>query len=608
MKRKTNANPNLAALLGIWGRLTNLASVSKTQLATVAAASTVAAFSELFTIALIQPVISMFSGANINREELFFLQAELVKSLEAMDSRERIVTILSLLVLLQILRELFLYLAEFQSIRIRTRFELSLREVNYSKILRIPINKFLSLSSGDTHSLINSYPRSAAGFVFSFISMIPTIIMLAVYIVMMINVEWQLFLLVGFISIFIMISMKVAYSLQTKYGKLMKDGLIATSTKANELIFALPVIRSFGQERRALGSYMTIARDFLRANALSAYLNSALGPLQRALSFVLILGAMVAYYSFNEIDELDFLSTLILFMFILTRINGPLTALNMQRAGLSQLYPTIDELLGFHATSDERTGGLSHGKMHTIEFKDVGFSYSNHDVTLKNLNVCINKGEFIGLVGPSGAGKTTLVNLLSSFEEPTHGEILIDQQNLATLDLNDWRRKISIVPQKPYLFDLSIKENIRYGKPEATDKEVHAAAEKANAADFIEALPDKYDSGVGENGSLLSGGQIQRLAIARALLNEPEILVLDEATSAQDTKSESKIKDTIEKLRGHITIVVIAHRLSTIVNADSILVLESGEIVEQGNHKQLLTQNGLYQKLYALSVQQDSSS
>ncbi|NIZ00145.1 ABC transporter ATP-binding protein [Thalassospira lucentensis] len=598
---------SIFTLFSIWRRLTAIANVSKLQILLVASASTAAAFSEFFTIALIQPVIALFSGADLDRENLFFIQAKLVSKLEDLSSKERIIAILAMLLLLQILREVFLYLAEFQSIRIRTQFELNIRRLNYKKTLQIPISKFLSLSSGVTHSIINSYPRSAAGFVFSFISMIPTLTMLSVYIAMMINVEWRLFALVGVVSILIMLCMKAAYVHQTQFGQLMRQGLVETSTKANELIYALPVVRSFNQESSALHSYMKIASRFLKANELSAYLNAALGPLQRAISFILILGAMVVYYSVSEINELKFLSTLILFMFILTRINGPLTALNMQRAGLSQLQPTMTDLLDFLSTSNERTGGQEVKTIRNIRFNDVGFSYDSHEATIRNVSFSIERGDFIGIVGPSGAGKTTLINLLSSFETPTTGQILVDDTDLNKLELKSWRKQISIVPQKPYIFDLSIRENIRYGNPDASDAEVISAAKLANAHDFIERLQGGYNSLAGENGNSLSGGQVQRLAIARALLTKPEVLVLDEATSAQDTQSESKIKETIENLRGNMTIIVIAHRLSTIVDASRIYVLQSGEVVEQGTHRELMGINGLYQKLYELSVKKDNS-
>lgn len=606
--QEKNKSPNLFGLLKIWLRLSNLASMPKNKIVIVAGTATLAAFSEFFTVALIQPVILLFSGSAVEGGSLFFLQDNLISLLEQMDSKGRIISILCLLIFLQILREFFLFLAEFFSIKIRTRFEYNIRKKTYDKCLKIPIHQYLSTSSGDMHSIVNSYPRSSAGFVFSVISMLPTTIMLTVYVAMMVKIEWRLFALVSAISFLILLAMRIAYAKQTKYGIAMREGLVAASTKANELIHALPVIRSFAQEAKSLSSYLAIATDFLAANAKSAYLNSALGPMQRIISFVLILGAIIIYYSFSPVDEKEFLSTLILFMFILTRINGPLTALNMQRAGLSQLYPTIRDLLSFLESPEERQGGVKPTSLEKIEFKDVGFTYRSGIPAISGIDLSISKGEFIGIVGPSGAGKTTLINLISSFELPTSGELQVNGQNLNLYDLKAWRKMLSIVPQKPYMFDMSIKHNIKYGVPNATEEDTTEAIRLANVSSFIGQLPHGFDSMAGEGGNRLSGGQVQRLAIARAIITKPDILILDEATSAQDTNSESKIKETIENLRGEMAFVVIAHRLSTIVNADKIIVLDKGKIVETGTHAELIKIGGLYNHLYTLSIQDDKNN
>ena len=242
-----------------------------------------------------------------------------------------------------------------------------------------------------------------------------------------------------------------------------------------------------------------------------------------------------------------------------------------------------------------------HIKEGAIVFKDVRFAHdgSGDDPIFDDLNLSIASGEKIGLVGHSGAGKTTFTRVLLRFSDIASGKILIDGQNIAHITQDDLHRQIAYVPQEPMLFHRTIQENIAYGKPGVTNKDIALAAQRANAAEFIEKLPNGYETIVGERGVKLSGGQRQRVAIARALLKNAPILVLDEATSALDSESELLIQDALWKLMEGRTAIVIAHRLSTIQKMDRIVVLNEGEIVEEGSHKDLLNRKGIYAKLWA---------
>jgi ATP-binding cassette, subfamily B, bacterial len=235
-----------------------------------------------------------------------------------------------------------------------------------------------------------------------------------------------------------------------------------------------------------------------------------------------------------------------------------------------------------------------------VAFKDVTFAHDGNDEQLFDVfNLDIKPGERIGLVGPSGSGKTTLTRLLLRFSDVDSGSITIDDQNISEVTQDSLRRSIAYVPQEPMLFHRTLRDNIAYGKPDATEEQIIEAAKQANALDFIEKLPEGFNTMVGERGVKLSGGQRQRVAIARAILKDAQILVLDEATSALDSESERLIQDALEKLMKNRTSIVIAHRLSTIAKLDRIIVLDQGHIAEQGTHQELLDHNGIYAGLWA---------
>lgn len=305
------------------------------------------------------------------------------------------------------------------------------------------------------------------------------------------------------------------------------------------------------------------------------------------------------------------IATLVMFNAFVTQFYEPIMELAnsnrmVTRAATSaqRVFEVLDTAPEIYSTTGAATKPKLEGH---VEFKQVSFSYEGAQPALREVSVTVEPGKMIGLCGPSGAGKSTFVNLICRFYDVTDGQILIDGIDIRDYDVKWLRRQVGLVLQEPYLFHGTIAENIRYGKPEATEKEIIAAARAANAHDFVVGFPDGYDTMVGERGQSLSGGERQRISIARAILHNPRILILDEATSSVDSETEKQIQEALDRLVEGRTTIAIAHRLSTLTAADKLVVLEKGRVVEQGVHSELINiEGGVYAKLHKTQAEMSS--
>ena len=297
------------------------------------------------------------------------------------------------------------------------------------------------------------------------------------------------------------------------------------------------------------------------------------------------------------------LPSLVTFVVALQRLNGTFGNLSQTLLQLKNNSANLDVLNGFLNHKDKQfrsRGGNTFEAIHQgIELRNVSLRYAPElEPALTDINLILPKGQTIALVGSSGAGKSSIADLLAGLYDPSEGKILVDDTNRATFDLVSWQQRLGVVSQDTFLFNATIAENIAFGTPGASRQGIEMAAEQAQAARFIKTLPDGFETLVGERGYRLSGGQRQRLSLARAILRDPELLILDEATSALDSESERLVQQAIDRFHNKHTVLVIAHRLSTIVNADLICVMENGAIIERGRHDQLLSKNGRYAKLW----------
>jgi ATP-binding cassette subfamily B protein/subfamily B ATP-binding cassette protein MsbA len=296
-------------------------------------------------------------------------------------------------------------------------------------------------------------------------------------------------------------------------------------------------------------------------------------------------------------ELVGFILYLALFYEPLGRLHGLNQMLQAARAAGERVFDILDATPERSRAPGHRERALAEPVRGAVRYENIQFGYGNGRSALKNISLQAVPGQMIALVGPTGSGKSTLVNLLPAFYQPDSGTITIDGQNIAEVSLESLRSQISVVSQEAFLFNGTIRENILYGRLDAGEEQLLAASRAANCHDFIVHLPEGYDSRVGERGVKLSVGEKQRVSIARALLKNAPILILDEATASVDTATEKLIQEALERLMANRTSFVIAHRLSTIANADQILVLRHGEIVESGTRQELLEQNGLYAKL-----------
>ena len=290
---------------------------------------------------------------------------------------------------------------------------------------------------------------------------------------------------------------------------------------------------------------------------------------------------------------------------MLYRLQPSVRKLDSDRVNLVGLLASVEDVISLLEIPEQqyiRSGNIHcHGLKRSLTFKSVGFRYNPEDKpALNDISFSIPKGKTTAIVGPSGAGKSTLIGLICRFYDVTEGEIYVDDYPLRDLDLASFRSHIAIVSQDVYVFNTTVRENIAYGRLDATDAEIINAAKQANADEFIRKLPEGYDTILGDRGIRLSGGQRQRIALARAIVRDPQIFILDEATNALDSVSENLIQEAINTFGQNRTVIIIAHRLSTIEQADKILVLQEGRVVEQGNFQQLLQLNGLFSHLYHL--------
>jgi subfamily B ATP-binding cassette protein MsbA len=554
---------------------------------------------------LIVPVILAIVGQSLNTGDAPSIIKAIITPFDRVPEHYRIAAMAAAVILTITIKNLASYTSTLASSSLSRIITTDMREAALKVLLEVDLDYYAKTRIGDLINSLGGEIARAASTLNTAIRLFSLVITILVFVGLLLLMSWQLTIAATFLLSLVTLINQYAIARSKDYGKMLSEMSKAYSITVLEVMNGMRLVRSTANEDREYQKITKLIRDREQADFKSQANSEAIVPISEVMGLTaLVMIVLLSKYLFG--NQMASLSQLILvYLFTLLRVLPYISQLNTIRSSFANASASIaiaSEFLGRENKPFMSSGNNTYKTLEKgIHFNNISFAYPGYEkLVLKEVDLFLPKGTTLALVGSSGAGKSTMADLLPRFYEPISGSILLDDVDLRDYNVQSVRRSMGIVSQDTFLFNDSVRYNIAYGKPDASDEEVIAAAKRANAYEFITKLPLGFETLIGDRGVMLSGGQRQRLAIARALLQDPEILILDEATSALDTVSERLVQQAIDDLSQDRTTLVIAHRLSTVQKAHQIAVLDQGRVVEVGTHQELLRKNGYYTRLYSM--------
>lgn len=480
------------------------------------------------------------------------------------------------------------------------RFEGRLRMRLYRAVIEADWPFFVGHKTTDLSAgLMNEVARAGAGYA-GMVQMIGTAILIGIYLLLAFILSWQMTLVIAGMSALVLLLLRARVARGSGFGQILTDQSMAMWQEAGEHIAAGKTVKAYSVEDQTIDAF---GRKVERFNRIQYKNQMNQAWLRFFYESTTIAAVFIGIYMAVMLFHMP-ISSLVVFLLVFYRVSPKVSAFQSQQSLTLSHIPAlmqVDQLSLEAESSRETSGGRAFSVLkNRISLENVSFTYGTGKQVLHAVELEIPVSKSVGIVGPSGSGKTTIVDLILGLVLPTAGAARVDDVDLVSLDVRSWRARIGYVAQDSSFFHSSVAENIRFGCPSATDADVARAAELAFASDFIDRLPEGYDTIIGDRGVRLSGGQRQRLALARAIVRNPVVLVLDEATSALDSESEEKIQRAVDKLSGAMTIVTVTHRLATVKNADLIYFLDEGHVVESGTWDDLVARKGRFFEMQSM--------